>query len=195
MSKSGKAALSSLVFLFLFQLSEFLICYGFNDKFWYLVGFISITILPPLGLYMVSLITKKDLFVKFYTFLAFICVSILFFINGAIEGASCPGNYVIFRGFSDELIYFYEIFYYSGLIFVILEIMRAKRIFAGEPLKIKFLNWFLLGYLSFMIPTSILILIPPFNLSAIPSVLCGFAVIFAFILTIKIVPIAKKLNI
>ena len=44
------------------------------------------------------------------------------------------------------------------------------------------------GYLLFIVPTTTLNIIDPATISGIPSIMCGFAVILAFVLTLKVAP-------
>lgn len=44
------------------------------------------------------------------------------------------------------------------------------------------------GYMSFMLPTGIVNAINPETIAGIPSIMCGFAVIYALILTFGITP-------
>jgi membrane protein YdbS with pleckstrin-like domain len=46
----------------------------------------------------------------------------------------------------------------------------------------------IIGYLVFLVPTAISNTVKPESREAIPSVMCGFAVIFALILTLYILP-------
>jgi hypothetical protein len=52
------------------------------------------------------------------------------------------------------------------------------------------LLWLMAGTLSFMIPTGIVYWVVPDSAYTIPSVMCGFAIIYAFILTAKVAPVA-----
>lgn len=195
-SRAGLLSFFMLIFLSAFQLSEFLICSGLDDKFWSMIGVISITVLPPLGLFMVAIITGKNFWAKAYSYTGTVLILMFIFASSKfVDNATCTGNYIIFRSFNEQMLNFYRIFYYSGLSLAILEMLDGLRKHQNDILKKKYLGWFIFGYLSFMLPTLIVILIPSFSLQSLPSVLCGFAIIFAFVLTFKIVPIARKLNI
>ena len=45
------------------------------------------------------------------------------------------------------------------------------------------------GFLSFLLPTGIVNTINPKTIEGLPSIMCGFAVIYAFILVFGIVPL------
>ena len=51
------------------------------------------------------------------------------------------------------------------------------------------MKWFIIGYLSFILPLTLVYILIPTSRVAVASIMCGFAVIFAFILTFKIAPI------
>ena len=194
-SKIGKIAIFTLILLSMFQLSEYLLCAGYDNYFWHLVGGLSITFLPAIGLHLVSVLTgRKILHRIFYSFGIIFCLMMIF-IPGVITGATCAGNYVVFRTLTYDLVSIYKYYYYLGLTLTVIEALIGLRMFKDDPLKRKLLGSMVLGYLSFMGPTSVIILIPSFGLKSLPSVLCGFAVIFALILAFVIVPTAKKLNI
>lgn len=192
-SKVGRLTIVSLTFLALFQLSEYLICAGFNNKFWYLVGWLSITLLPSLGLHLVSVITSRDLFHKYFYFIGFVFMGVMIFYDGLLVSAYCAGNYIIFTSTSPLLEELYKFYYYLGLILVVVGSVWSNEKGLSELDK-KLLCYMVIGYLSFMVPTAIILYLPPFGLHSLPSVLCGFAVIFAFILTFFIVPTARKLG-
>jgi hypothetical protein len=48
------------------------------------------------------------------------------------------------------------------------------------------------GWLSFLLPTGIVNALNPQSISGIPSVMCGFAVIYAIVLVFGILPMATK---
>ena len=47
----------------------------------------------------------------------------------------------------------------------------------------------IIGFLSFLLPTGIVNTINPKTIEGLPSIMCGFAVIYAFILVFGIVPL------
>ncbi len=46
----------------------------------------------------------------------------------------------------------------------------------------------ILGYLVFLVPTAVVNTLKPETIAGIPSIMCGFAVLFAFILYFYIIP-------
>jgi hypothetical protein len=181
----GKLAVVLLLLLGSFQFVEYQICAGLNSVMWSRIGFVIITILPALGLQLVSLVTGKTHFVKFgYTLMA-VYIAIFAFAPKAITDAICGGNYIIFHT-QQELSWTYSA-YYFGLLLV--GIWEAREGMKANPLQKKLLLWMIAGYGSFMIPMGFVYMIAPIAArNATPSIMCGFAVLFALILAFKIVP-------
>jgi hypothetical protein len=194
-SRIGRIVIATLVLLATFQLSEYLICSGGDNHLWQTVGGIAITFLPALGLHLVSVVTGRKFLVRTYYFFGVIFAGMMLFVPGAISTASCAGNYIIFRSLTDGLTSMYKFYYFSGMVLTVLEALYDIRMFTHSPLKRRLLWEIIIGHLSFMVPASFVILIPSFGLESLPSVLCGFAIILAFILTFFVVPTAKKLKI
>ena len=182
----GKVAAAILAVLALFQLAEYQVCDNQDAMFWSRLGLSAITLLPVLVLYLISLISKKEHFLK----LGYVVVAIFlaFFLLAPKETISslCGGNYVIFSG-PDALYQFYAAYYFGFLMLGIWEsveaLNRTSRLIFHSVLK-----WIVVGYLSFMLPMGIAYAIYPPARSAVASIMCGFAVTFALILTFQIVP-------
>ena len=62
----------------------------------------------------------------------------------------------------------------------------AKRL--GKTRKLRTIQALILGWLVFLVPTAIANIVNPASRSGIPSVMCGFAVLFALVLTLYILP-------
>jgi hypothetical protein len=54
------------------------------------------------------------------------------------------------------------------------------------------LNALAIGYLAFIVPTTAANIIDPSTTAGIPSIMCGFAVILAIVLTLIVVPRAHQ---
>ena len=73
------------------------------------------------------------------------------------------------------------------------ECQMCKNIFEAISNNVKkALKWFIIGYLSFILPLTLVYIFIPITRVAIASIMCGFAIIFAAILTFKIVPLYYK---
>ena len=71
--------------------------------------------------------------------------------------------------------------------------MLVKTIFENKKNK-TLAMWMLTGYASFIIPSGIIFIYEETTQMAVPSIMCGFAVIFAIILITKILPEFEKLE-
>ena len=192
-SKFGRGAIFILIFLALFQLAEYQICRGENPEIWSRIGLFSITILPILGIYLISILDKRTWlhYLGYGLGVAFGLYFVL--VPKAIDGVACGGNYVIFSG-PQALFNFYSFYYFGFLLFAIWESFhRAQEEKINKTLR-RILFWFIVGYLSFLLPLTLVYLFVTSARIAVASIMCGFAVIFALILALKIVPLYQKLE-
>jgi hypothetical protein len=186
-NKSDIGIVLALLFLAIFQLSEYQICDGSNKLLWSRIGLFAITFLPILGFHLISKLNKKSSLFILGLLIAIGFAAYFIFVPHTIEGATCGGNYIIFN--INSGVYGLYGYYYFG--FLLLGIWNAiKGIKSDSKGKIKkVLKWFIIGYLSFILPLTIVYIFIPITRVAVASIMCGFAVIFAFILTFKIAPI------
>jgi hypothetical protein len=121
----------------------------------------------------------------------------IFFLTyrAAFIGHQCTGNYVIFQmGPYASTVY---TLYYYGLLGsgIALGVKWANEFKAkGEAYRKKLdcVRGLIIGYLVFLIPTALAYSVKPEYRHAIPSIMCGFAVIFALILVFYILPRAAE---
>lgn len=185
----GKLSVLTLLLLGLFQLAEYQICSGNNPIFWARLGFIVITLLPPLGIHLVSIVTGNRKFLQFAYTLAGVFALIFAFAPKSITGGVCGGNYIIFNT-AQELYWTYGIYYFSLLFLGILgALSELKNIRRKADKNFSLLLWLIMGYFSFMVPMGFVYFIFPETAMAVASVMCGFALTFAIILGFVI---AKK---
>ncbi len=194
-SRLKNIGVATLVLLALFQLAEFFVCSatGINGiNIISRLGYISITLLPPLGLHLANEIGGRSKHWSTYLSYAMATGFILFFIimPGSINDSICTGNYVIFRmlGFSN-IVYGT---YYFGLLLAILIISVNLASKTKNKNKKGALHWLIIATLSYTLPVALIYFLAPSAGSAIPSVMCGFAIIYAIILALKILPLASK---
>ena len=194
--KLGPASrLSVLVLLTLavFQLSEYMICeggLGLEGLSWAKIGFVAITFLPPLGLHLVSVIGKSDKKLPLVLAYGSALVFSAYFLLAAsgIESQVCGGNYVIFH-ISQALAIIYGVYYYGWLLFGIFACRQFY--FVAKTAKIKRSMLALaLGYISFLLPTTAVNLVDTSTMAGIPSIMCGFAVLLAAIISFVVLPLA-----
>ena len=186
----SKIATSILGFLAIFQLSEYMVCGGtgiFGD-YWARLGFISITMLPPLGIHLATEIAgKKQQYLAWISYgAALIFVAYFLLISNAIEHEACGGNYVIFN-LTQSVSWLYGLYYYglllTGIVYCLLQSSKSNI----KKVK-KSLRAFATGYILFLLPTATINLIDPSTTRAIPSIMCGFAVILAFVIVFLVLP-------
>lgn len=181
--------LSILICLALFQLAEYFVCTQSNYAILASrLGYVAITFLPVIGLYLLSLITTRiDKIVKILFVIASIIALYYFFVPNVFDGYQCTGNYVIFQIGNTETI-LYSLYYFGVMLFSLIKGL----LFVKNNQNSKYVpavKWYVAGYALFIIPTSIMIVIQPDASKALPSVLCGFAITLAIILTIKVAPL------
>jgi hypothetical protein len=186
--------IAGLTCLGTFQLAEYVICtntslFGLN---WARLGYMVITILPPIGISLaLRLAQKKAPQAELIMYL--ICICFMFFYGlmpGSIINQTCQGNYVIFQTAPNSGI-FYGI-YYIGLLILGTTLSRLWATQTPNKNNARALNWLMIGYLIFMIPTGVIALLDAPTRQAIPSVMCGFAIFLALIMLTVVLPIFDK---
>ncbi|MGZ6005807.1 MAG: hypothetical protein ACXWLH_06755 [Candidatus Saccharimonadales bacterium] len=195
MSQTVRLIVTLLFALAAFQLCEYFVCTGAagHAVAWSRLGFAAITLLPPLGLHLMFVLAdKRDrrvVYVAYGSMVAFVT----FFLASATAfvGHQCTGNYVIFQ-FSSQVTGFYSVYYYGWLLAGIgLGAKWANELIAKgkENLKqLQSVQGLIIGYLVFLVPTALAITFRPQTSHGIPSVMCGFAVLLALILSLYILP-------
>ncbi len=190
MSLIVRLATAILLLLAIFQLAEYSVCGRSSTAamVWSRIGYVAITLLPALSLHLILAITNnKANLLKWLAYSTSLLFAATFaFSSTAFAGHVCAGNYAIFQ-LEGKLGGLYFTYYYAWLIIGIglslyWSIRASQRIREALILQV-------FGYLSFLLPTGIVNAIDPKTVSAIPSMMCGFAVIYAVLLAIGIVPI------
>lgn len=189
---SARLITALLACLAVFQFAEYMVCegaLGLSSLDWARIGYMSISLLPALGMHLAMTIAKKPRtsIIRLSYGLAF-AFSAFFLLSGewGVKSDVCMGNYVIFE-MTQEVVYLYALYYYSWLI-----IGMTYAYQEGKKLKDKSLKSALfalsLGYFSFIFPTTLVNILNPATLAAIPSIMCGFAVLLALILLTLVAP-------
>ena len=187
-SKSDAAIVITLVFLAIFQLSEYQICEGENLLLWSRIGLVAITFLPVLGIYLITKLNKKSYLLQIGSIIA-IAFAVLFVLGpNSVENATCGGNYIIFD-IDSAITGFYGYYYFGFLLLGIWESLKGIKSEENRNKVKSALKWLIIGYLSFILPMTFVYIIIPATRVAVESIMCGFAVVFAFILTFKVGPI------
>lgn len=186
-----------------FQMAEFFDCTGYigHGEAWSQAGFVFITTLPPLGLHILHRLADKSdrhlvaaSYLTMWGFIGFFLTS-----PDTFTGHQCAGNYVIFQ-LANQVGGAYAAYYYGWLLIALLlgaywanQLVNDKAKSARR--KLETIRGLLIGYLVFLLPTATVNILSPSTLSGIPSIMCGFAVLFALILALYILPraaVAKR---
>jgi hypothetical protein len=202
MSTLARLAVAMLVALAVFQLSEFHVCtgYGIKAEDWSRLGYVAITLLPPVGLHLLHVLADKPnrkLIVGAYaTMIGFVGYFLTY--KAAFIGYQCTGNYVIFQIGARPAVA-YAIYYYGWLFCAIyLGVKWANQLMAEGKrsfARLQTVRAMIIGYLVFLLPTALANSISPATRRGIPSIMCGFAVLFALILALYILPRASTMRI
>lgn len=183
-----KLAVTMLVALGSFQLAEYMVCggLGISGLDWARFGYVAITLLPALGIHMLYAIAgkKTDAIVK--TAYATCAAFVLFYVvgEGALSGHACYSNYAVFNTLRPSNILFG--LYYYGWLFI--GVYMAWIWSNEQPRHRRALQAMAMGYAAFILPTTFFNIIDPTTVKGIPSIMCGFAVIFAVVLVTKVLP-------
>ena len=192
-STAKRLIVTLLISLAAFQLAEYNVCSSAPvDLFWSRFGYIFITILPPLGIHLLLQIRRESrpkLLIFCYGAGAAFAAAFAFLSTGLYHGV-CAGNYVIFI-LAQPLTQFYEVYYFSLVLIGLWLGLRPAT--SGTSLtRRRSLLWMVMAYLAFSVPTLIINLMLPATKAAVPSIMCGFAVVFALIIGLKVAPLVLK---
>lgn len=193
----ARLILAMLGCLSFFQLAEYMICEKavlLSSLDWARLGYVAITLLPPLGIHLGSHIAHKKpgFLLKLAYANAAAFITFFLFIGNGMQGEKCLGNYIIFY-IAPHAIIPYALYYYGWLITGVHLAWKA-RTSIQNPQRKQALKWLTIGYMSFLIPTFLANIIKPETISGIPSIMCGFAVILSFCLLFKVAPLILKEN-
>src|SRR5205823_1910006 len=83
-----------LVLLGVFQLAEYQLCQGVNQLMWAKIGVASITLLPVLGLHLMTILTKKSKWVYVGYGLGIVIISMIIFVPSVSLNVAYTGKYV-----------------------------------------------------------------------------------------------------
>ena len=178
-----------LTCLAIFQLSEYNTCGRFKLQAaaWSSIGFVAITLLPPLGIHLVQAISKKGhALVHWVAYATALPWLILFIKPSTFSSHVCAGNYAIFQ-LATHYGGWYFAYYYAWLFIglgacLYLAFKSAKKV-TQESLILQ-----AVGYLVFLLPTAVTNTLKPSTISGIPSIMCGFAVLYALFLVFGVLP-------
>lgn len=191
LNKSGRLIVATLICLSIFQLSEYFVCggLGMSSSGWSRLGYAAITMLPPLGLHLLYVLggrTSRRLVAASYAMAGAFIVYFMSYAH-AFTGYQCTGNYVIFQ-LAVKSGGAYGMYYYGWLLTALVKAARWLRQAKLPKPQIQAIKGLAVGYLVFIVPTAIANTVKPETRQGIPSIMCGFAVLFALILVAYILP-------
>ena len=165
----------------LYQLSEWLICIGVNENVTGRIAYVIITFLPPLGYFLSTRIVGwkfPDYWIGFAAATAF---SLYYLISpNSVELVDCNPLYAIYNY---DLSLYYGIYYIGILVYSILFLV-AHMIWRREKIERKLSILLLIGYLSFLAPMYLMILIDYSFINTVTSIMCKYALLLAVTLGI-----------
>lgn len=188
MNLTGKLAVTMLVALGAFQLSEYMVCGGLGLTYieWARFGYVSITLLPALGIHLISSIAKKKMpaliSAAYLSCAAFVAFYI--FDTASVAHGACYANYAVFNT-SHNVSQWFGLYYYAWLFIGVYLSWHWSNIVKDKKIALRAM---MIGYIVFMLPTSVVNVVNPATIAGIPSIMCGFAVLFALILVFKVLP-------
>lgn len=182
-----------LILLAIFQLAEYSICgrFSVDASTWSRVGYISITMLPPLGLHLIQTISGRGwVWLKWVAYANAVAWNLIFSLSSKpFISNVCGGNYVISQLTHTSGRVYFAYYYFWLLVSICVALAWAysatKRIRTALTLCV-------IGYFAFLVPTTVVNNLYPATRSGIPSIMCGFAVIYALILVFGILPLMRK---
>ena len=170
---------SIMALLQIYQLTEFLLCIGIDENVVGRIAITSITLLPPAG-YFLSVKLSNWRFREYWIVLSAGIAFSLYYIllPNSISLVSCNPFYAIYSIPSGIL---YGVYYFGIILLSILLIaiqFARKNIRYGSKGGIGLL----VGFLSFLIPMGLTVLIESSTIIAIPSIMCKYAILLAITL-------------
>ena len=182
-----RASISLLLFfLASYQFSEVLICSFDKTQFGKTYGHVSITFLPPLGLWLIRAAETPTYGLEYIaTLLALIFVWVFVSDTEAVRIITCEKCFVRYQYFGIATYYGK---YYFGIIAIALftlfldisKIMKDSPVLRLDTLPLLILG----GYLVFLFPTAVSVYIFKMDGSLVSSTMCKWASLFAIVLVL-----------
>lgn len=188
MDTVSRLVVTTLACLGIFQLAEYMVCggLGLTTFEWSRLGYITITLLPAIGIHLVSAIAGKKSTALITTAYGSAALFATYFIlvPDAINSHQCRANYAVFNMDHVSNIV-YALYYYGWLLVAIYLAWRwAKTV----PKRTSALYSMVIGLGLFIAPTTAFNLIDSSTIAGIPSIMCGFAVLLAIVLVVRVLP-------
>lgn len=177
----NKFAITLIGLLFGYQFFETLICtFKLQNQFVVYLTFFDITLLPPVGFLAVQKITGNNSKNNILIF-----IPALFFIvyySFVLDQFAITKCTVLYASYHYPLGPFYAAAYYLPIIFSMI-LLNKKWGAETSPKKKALIRTFFFGYLFTFVPAMIIALFVPTFVTAVESLLCKMAFVFAVFLT------------
>lgn len=171
-----------------FQLSEYLICggLGLSHIDWARIGYSAITILPAVGIHIIVTLANKKMPLLVGAAYATCAAFVVFYLfnTSSVTHEACYANYAVFSNHHGSGLPF-GIYYYGWMIIGTWLAWHWSKTISKRKVALRSMT---LGYIAFIAPTTFFNIIDPSTVRGIPSIMCGFAVLLAFTLILKVLP-------
>ncbi|MHA2502765.1 MAG: hypothetical protein ACXAE3_07850 [Candidatus Kariarchaeaceae archaeon] len=159
-----------------YQLSEFLICIGMDPTITGRVAFTVITFLPPLGHFIANkLISRSQWDTILSGTAALYFAGFYLFQPGSVQLVDCNP---LFAVYSHALSWAYGYYYFAVILYSVL-LLTAFLVRNRDTARDETAVWLYLGYLGFLLPMGLTVLVNPELYYAIPSIMCKYAIVLA----------------
>lgn len=180
-----------LALLALYQFFEFLICgSGLKEGLIIYLAFVTISFLPPTGLLLIAKVNKINL--KKFQGLIFapaIFFTLYYFLTiNEFRVRECS---VIYASYHYPLGFLYGFFYYLPIV-IALYIAFSNLLKSSDKIIQKNNAILIFGYLSFLIPMIIALLVYPDSVNFIESLMCKFAFVLSLSISYFVLDIKRK---
>lgn len=172
-----------MIFLGLYQLSEFLLCTTPFERVWVMMGFVSYSYLPAVALHAVVFYLRVKIPV-WILYIVPVIATIAAVIPGVMVGTgTCHEVFVTAQNFQPTLLgnvafWIYSTYYAAFIIASVVLSLRARSR-AREAGRRKLFTYIPLAVAAMTIPTFVLLIMFPQFGVMFPSVFCHFALLFA----------------
>lgn len=185
---TGRIAVVSLLLLGTFQVIEYISC-GTNDsRSLAVLGYLAITLLPALAIHLVARIAKVTLIVAWLAYaMAAVWFGVFLFVPDVIAVVQCTGNYNILT-LDQTYATLYGLYYFGWLFGGLAASIYGVRRLTAQPER-HALRWYAAAFLLLILPTWIVNVTWPVTIHGIPSIMCGFAITYALILSFRVMPL------
>ncbi len=181
-----------LIFLGIYQFTEFMLCLSGNTLFWGKMSHLAYTFLPALGVHWAYALTKSKKKLIYLYLLPIIFSALVLATPNFVQTAGCDRYFIsVILSWTSALWLWSYALYYGGFVVISAFIIIQAMVNENNRKQRKLYAWGLTGLLAFTVPTLLLILFFPMMNIMFPSILCEFALLFGIIVTYT-VHLSKK---